>query len=593
MSAEFVIGKRLQLSIHVEQRDTESMSIRQRIFRGAFGRNGESLENRSSEPAAVSSTVTPLDIQPAQSGPDPSRADSGRHPATERQLNYIRILGGDPSSVRSKKEASNLIDRLLLVRRKWPLDSEQLAQRGAQAAAASDGEWKTAHHSLLADLRLDLQEYVDLRLGNLRAKLSDPLGLGGSSQFQGPAELVRRAEAELQQLELCRKWQQPLSNLELLGECSDTLVQRPNNENTAAKPSPRDDTSRVHWTRWLGLVAAGAVCVTIESGLNIALLMGGLPGGALQAFMLALLVSLINVGGLGIGAGLLMSEVRRRIKPDLYRVAWAVWIPLAVAFNFVVGRHREAYARVLDLIRENPTALVPDHRVLLAEISFNPLTWELEALLFALLGTSLCAFGFWKGFTFMRGIGVNSVSDGQAGASDIVPGTEAPYQRQLFDAFASLPQRYRSCLTSDLRGEVANWYKALDRERRDVTTLLEMMKEGQYRQACVDRLEHAFIVEHNGSYPDKIGSENVQAHRLEKYPEPLTVTASDPQVLEEAGRIILEWSEAGHAAFDNRIASANDEIVKIWTNYRPLVLGKPGRLVVEDGELASPVTQRS
>lgn len=585
-------------------------------IRRVLSRNGrppnEVLDERSDNRVLEDdmATVSPSEDRPAvHDAVVPSRGDWDHHPATERQLRYIKVLGGDPSGVGSKREASDLINRLLRMRGRRPLDPELLAQRGARAGAETNGEWKSAHHSLLASLRLDLQEYVDLSLGNLRAKLSDPLGPGGSSHSQGPNEMVRRAEEELKQLELCRKWGQPLGRLALLSATDGSSPENPESGHEAApaQTNSSDDGQKVHWTRWLGLISVFAVFVMIEAAANIGLLMDALPGGALAAFLLAVLVSVVNVGGFGISAGLFLSWLRRRFGDTgrwLYRAAWGSWMVSAFAFNLIAGRHREAYARVVEQIRQTPTAPVPAARDLLAEVSFNPLTWEFQALLFALLGMLLCALGCAKGFTFIRGQADDSKADGQ-GIKDDEDGVEgdpanaagvseapSPHHRQLFDAFVSLPQRYQGRLTSDLRGEVANWHRALDQERRNVTTLLEMLREEQNRQACIDTVEHAFIVAHNSSYPDKIDLQSVEAHRLEKYPEPLAVTASDPQVMDEAGELVSEWRESGQAAFDERIAAANEQITVMWNNYKPLVLGMPEPLV-SNGEAVPPATPRN
>ena len=595
------------------QADKGVMSNGRRFIRRLFQRNqapeevilegadGGVLEDGMSEDAQ-------LEDHPILPGSGVPKGDWDHQPPTKKQLRYIKVLAGDPSSVGTKREASDRIDRLLRTSGRWPLDPDLLKQRGTRAGAESDGEWRSAHDSLLASLRLDLQNYVDLSLGNLRTKLSDPLGPAGSSQSQGPKELVRRAEEELKRLELCRKWRQPLGRLSLLGVGNGASDRDPESGPEAAPPqtNPGNDDSKVHWTRWLWLIAVFAVCVTFEAGANIGLLMGALPGGALQAFLLAILISAINVGGFGISAGYYLFTLRRRFgrtRPRLYQAAWGAWMLSALAFNLVAGRHRETYARVLQQIKNDPTAPVPDPGDLLPGIPFNPLAWELEAFLFALLGMFLCALGFAKGFTFMRGKAINSGTDGQGSKDDDNRGqgesaeadgvTEAmlPHNRQLFDTFTSLPQRYQRSLT-DLRGEVANWYRALDQERRNVTTLLERLKVKENRQACIDNLEHAFIVAHNINYPHKIDLQSVEVHRLEKYAEPFAVTASDPQVLDEAGSLVSEWSESGQAGFDKRIAAAHEEITAIWDNYTPLVLGKPERLA-SDWKAAAPATPRS
>ncbi len=550
----------------------------------------EAVEDRVHEDGMYGNTQS--ENRPALPDSRSPEGDWDHHAPTEKQLRYIDVLGGDPSSMETKREASDRIDTLLRTRGRWPLDPDLLQKRGARASAESDGEWRSAHHSLLASLRLDLQNYVDLSLSNLRTKLSDPLGPGGSSQSWGPKELVHGAEYELKQLELCRKCGQPPDSLSLYGI-----------DNAGSEPAPTqtysgDDDSKTHGTSWLGLIAIFAGCVTLEAVANIALLMDALPGGALSAFLLAVLISAINVGGFGIMMGLLLFTLRRHFgstRSSLFQVVWGVWMLSALAFNLVAGRHREAYARVLHEIERDPTAPVPAPRDLLPDIPFNPLAWELEALLFALLGMFLCALGFAKGFTFWRGKAGNQDEDnrgqGKSAEADTVNEATSPISRQLFNTFLSLPQHYQRKLT-DLRGEVANWYRALDQERRNVTTLLERLKVEENRRACIDNVEHAFIVAHNKNYPGKIDLQCVEAHRLKKYTEPLAVTASDPQVLDEAGALVSEWRESGKAEFDKRIAAAHEEITVIWNNYKPLCLGKPERIVA-NGKVALPATGAS
>ena len=112
-----------------------------------------------------------------------------------------------------------------------------------------------------------------------------------------------------------------------------------------------DDESKANWMPWLWLIAVFAVCVTVEAGLNIGLLMGGLEGGGLEAFLLAVLTSMINVGGLGIAAGYFLYTLRRRFvaaTPWLYQTAWGIWGAFALGFNLLAGRHRQSYSRAVE-----------------------------------------------------------------------------------------------------------------------------------------------------------------------------------------------------------------------------------------------------
>ncbi|MYE40679.1 MAG: hypothetical protein F4X27_10715, partial [Chloroflexi bacterium] len=187
----------------------------------------------------------------------------------------------------------------------------------------------------------------------------------------------------MKQLELCRKCGQPLDSLSLKG------IGNAEPDEAPTQTYSGDDDSKTHGTSWLGLIAIFAGCVTLEAVANIGLLMDALPGGALSAFLLAVLISAINVGGFGIMMGLLLFTLRRHFgstRSSLFQVVWGVWMLSALAFNLVAGRHREAYARVLHEIERDPTAPVPAPRDLLPDIPFNPIAWALEALHFARLG---------------------------------------------------------------------------------------------------------------------------------------------------------------------------------------------------------------
>ena len=479
---------------------------------------------------------------------------------------------------------------------RWPLDPKLLAERGAKAGAEAGGLWQSAHQSLLASLRLDLQDYVNLSLSNLRAKLSDPLGPGGSSQSQGPDELVRSAEAELEQLALCRKFGQSPDGLASRnggndGNDASTQVQQSEIKAVSAVLRPVEDKATGPGMQWLGMIGVFAFCVTLESVMNIWLLRGGLPGGGLEAYALAILLSMINVGGFGIGAGLLLSTLHRyfgRTRSYLSQAAWGGWVVLVFGFNYVAGRHRELYAYRTKAVQADPTLLNSTFDNSIRDVPLDPIEWELTALLVALLGIVLCAVGCAKGFTFARkmvgdsGLNAPPRRNDQYrekkvfSAMDDGGGTKAapPHHRQLFDAFASLPQRYQDKLTQALRKQVADWYRSLDEERRNVTIMVDTLKEKETTRACIDIVEQAFIAAYNGSSPDKVDLQRVEAHREEKHPDPLlSVTVLEPGVLNEAAKLVDEWGKSGQSEFEKRIAAAHDEITRIWKNYQRPVLG--------------------
>ena len=341
------------------------------------------------------------------------------------------------------------------------------------------------------------------------------------------------------------------------------------------------------------MISLGAVFIAIEAVLNIGLLMGGLEGGGLEAFLQAVLISLINVGGLGIAAGYFLFTLRRRfaaVTPSLYQAAWGGWMALVLGFNFVAGRYRQLSAAKTEAVEADSTLLNAASEISISSISFNPFAWGVEALLVTLLGIVLCALGCAKGFTFARKMAGDSGIDAPQrrdhqyreknvfSAVDGGGGTKAsrPLHRQLFDAFVSLPQSYQGKLTQALREQVADWYRTLDQERRNVTTLVDTLKQKENTQASIDIVEQAFIAAYNGSSPEKVDLQRVEAHRQDKHSDLLlSVKVVEPEALNEAAKLVDEWGKSGQAEFDKRIAAAHDKISRLWKNYQPLVLGDP------------------
>ena len=501
---------------------------------------------------------------------------------TDKQRDQITVLGGDPSSVRTRRAAADLIDGLVERQRRSPLNPYSLEKRGERLGGAAGGDWKSAHYSLLAGLRLDLQRWIDSNLDSLRAKLSDSTGPRFSTQAYGPEDFVRDARLQLERL---RVWRQHGESGTLPPEALDDVspIDEPTSINR--RSSVKEKESQLQRSPSVGdqpsttraLLNTMVALVVFEALANIVLLMRALPGGALAAFVLALLVSLINVGGIGISVGLLVSWLGRKGMRRMQRLGFAAWPVLALGFNLVAGRHREAYARVVAAIDQDSTvaASPPLPSSFLPEISYNPLTWEFEALLFALLGTFLCGWGFAKGFGFRHGSWSDEpgkLSNGGGGEKRPGPRSGDPRRRTALSAYQSVLRRYRQRITA-LRDAVASWYRTLDQDRRDVSDTVSMLEEQQNRQACIDCMEHAFITAYNNSHAEKISLQAVEAHRMERYPEPLLVGPSDRSVLEEATGLISKWHESGRSQFEGHITETQEQLTALWAKYEPLILG--------------------
>ena len=328
----------------------------------------------------------------------------------------------------------------------------------------------------------------------------------------------------------------------------------------------------------LDLIGWLSLCIVGEAIVNIALLMEALPGGALTAFLVALLVSVINVGFLGAGLGFLAALIKRHsgMTARFWGFAGAVAL-LALWFNHLLGRHREAFTRIIEATEQEVAGgtPVPPLREVLATVGANPLAWELQPLLFALLGICLCAVGFAKGFLFPE----EEVEgeDGTPSPDSLGTGDGSHSRRVAFaKAYVALLDEYEGHL-AEAHKEVVEWYGVLDQDRRRVSAVVRRVQEDGDRRACIERLEYAFVVAFNNHHADKIDLGTLAAHRDGRSPGPLQVTPSDPEVLEETNRVADWWDKSGASELDDALAEARNRLVRVWEDYESPVLGTDGR----------------
>lgn len=494
---------------------------------------------------------------------DVSDGDWDQIPPTEKQLRYIVVLGGDPATVNTKRQASEEIDRLGRLRRGSPLDPAVLEERGRAAGANAGGDWKSAHDGMLAGLRLEMQEYVDQTLVSLRQRLGNR-----PKRHVLTGDLLQRFEGECKRLGYRRK--------QGIRPAERQLV-----ESGANSPPPTgdDSVSRGERSKTLDLIGWLALCIVGEAVVNIALLWEALPGGFLRAFLIALLVSVINVGFVGAGLGFLAALIKRHVglTARFWGFASAVAL-LALSFNHLLGRHREAFTRIIEATEQEVDGgpPVPPLREVLATVEANPLAWELQPLLFALLGIGLCAVGFAKGFTFPEEevkAKVKREEDGEP--LPVTLGTEdgSNSRRVAFaTAYVALLDEYDGRL-SRAHDEIGKWYGVLDQDRRRVNGVVRRLQEDGDRQACIECLEYAFVVAFNSHHAEKTDSGTLAAHRDGRSPEPLQVTPSDPEVLKETNEVADWWDKSGASELDDALAEARNRLVSLWEDYESPVLG--------------------
>ncbi len=307
----------------------------------------------------------------------------------------------------------------------------------------------------------------------------------------------------------------------------------------------------------LDLVGWLAACILGEAVVNIGLLMDALPGGALSAFLLAVLVSVINVGFLGAGSGRLTALIRRHTRTAVpFGIFAGIAGTAALWFNHLLGRHRETFTRMIEAnelqVAAGGPAPPPPFREVFAGVGANPLTWELQPLLFAILGLCLCAVGFWKGFKFDQEAGRNEDKERSSTGSLL-------YQQ----AFEGLLIEYQNRM-EDRREKIVRWFEELGHDLRRVNEFLEKM-QGDHRNRCMHHLEHCFVDAYNRQHADKIDGETVTQHRRERFSEPQQ--PQEPKELKKANELMDRWEKSGKKELGDALVNALRELNEAWKRY--------------------------
>ena len=428
-----------------------------------------------------------------------------------------------------------------------PTDPRSLGIDPAEIAIDANGDWKPAHHKLLTSLRQTYQDFVNRTLETVAGEIGQPLNGWRFKCSKGPRQVTIEAEEELR-------------SLKLLG----SQLRKGRTE----LPSPSEIDPPTGY-QWLKLVALLAACIVGEAMANVALLTRALSTGLVGAFITAVLVSAINVGALGTGGGLAVSAIRRHFRSQVpFLAGCGFFLVFATGLNLIVGRHREAFARLIEE-RERQTLEATEInlasvRELVAEISFNPVTWELESLLFLVLGLALCAVGFYKGFTFIQG-GIKRKE------AEKLLDLES---KQIKEQYSTLSKRYRTKLTEDVRSEVAGWIERLDRTRRRAGNVLEDVKESWDRGSYLHLVESEFVLAHNKHNADKIDRDMLNAHHESvRIDWSFPATPADWNLLEEADKIVSDWQDSGQKRFFDSVEQECVKVADLCQRYEPVIFG--------------------
>ena len=435
----------------------------------------------------------------------------------------------------------------------FQINLEDLKESAIRIAENASNEWKSAHFKLLAEIRTTYQQAINIVLGKLRSKLGNPLNGWKFDCAKRPGQVTIDAENELLRLR-----QRSL------------VYQASIRQNLDSKPAeleyPDPKTSR----DWLTFIAILAVLIVLEALANVTLLAPALSTGLIGAFVTALLVSAINVAALGAGSGLAVSRLRykstgrRWIGP-----VCGLWGLLAVGLNLLVGRHREAFARTIDqrelqVSQASEADMIALIQGIAADTPFNPFTWKLESLLFFLLGVALCAFGFYKGFTFMKPRLRRSEEKTRL----------ASERSQIEDEYHGLSQRYRKILTDEIRPSVAGWVEELSVDCLEAKNGFEDLEHDWSEGISMHYILSQFVIAYNMNHVDKIDLEMLEVHRGSQQVDlSFPATPADRKVLSSADELLSAWTDSGQEEFFATIVDETQRIDDLWKNYASVVCG--------------------
>ena len=441
---------------------------------------------------------------------------------------------------------------------RWIEDPNSRPSWPAQYAREAGGQWTAAHRRLIAKLRAEGAQYINKKLDNLRNQLGVPHNGWTFKRTQGSAQVVMDAQDELKRLQTRAR----------ANRADRHRLHHSPSPATPVSEGPRKPTAQ----EWWKLSAILGVCIAIEAVANSYLLASALTTGLVGAFITAIVVSFLNVGALGAGIGLLLSALRRRTTQNgLFYGSLVAWGAAALLLNLLVGRHREAFARLIDTREQQISGAVETNMATATEmastIPYIPSSWQFESLLFFCLGVALCVVGFFKGYTFI-------------GADDPHrTRRELDHQKTtILSEYDSLSERYRRRLTEDLRVSVAGWVEALERAWQNAINEKEDLQANWSGGSLLAQVEALFITAYNDSHAEKIDQPMLSEHR-EKAGIDISfpATPADLQVTDAAREIIRKWTERDQQAFFEDISAQANAIDSVWTDYRPLIVDELAR----------------
>ena len=465
----------------------------------------------------------------------------------------------------------------------FKVDIDALNEKAKKLADnAGKGEWRSAHLKLLSHIREEYQLVANNILSRLRSQQGKVLNGWSYDRSQRPGQVTIDAKNAL---------------LALQNRTNAWLVEREigTQEGEAQSEATHFETSGLHTALdtktgrdWAQFVILLLTMIAVEAVFSIVLLMQADPGSVVGAFTKAFLASVVNVGALGAGCGMLGYLVHNNPSTKRWTVlGGSIWGVAVLGLNWMLGRQRQAYSLVADSRDPGTGEFTKNLPEAMNETSMFPVDWGFEALLFMLLGVALCAFAFAKGYTFMRPSKSDHVASktdpesNETESTDQAKSTETPLSEReaILAEYEGLSEKYRRILTDEIRGQVAGWVEKLNDEYAQAHNALEDLEDDWEVGLVAKAVIGTFILEHNATRVDIISHADLEQNKREnKVTMPFPVTPADRAVLADVRGHLDRWRLEGQETFFADITKETQRIDVLWEKYdkvicKPLIVG--------------------
>ena len=435
----------------------------------------------------------------------------------------------------------------------FKIDIDALNKKAKKLADnAGKGEWRSAHLKLLSHIREEYQLAANNVLSRLRSQQGEVLNGWSYDCSQRPGQVTIDAKGAL--LALQNRTNAWLASRRIV---TPIPVTRP----------PRTALDTKTGRDWAQFVILLLTMIAVEAVFSIVLLMQADPNSVVGAFTKAFLASVVNVGALGAGCGMLGYLVHKNPSTKRWTVlGGSIWGVAVLGLNWMLGRQRQAYLLVADSKHPDTAEFTINLPQAMDQTSSFPWDWGFDALLFMLLGVALCGFAFAKGYTFMR-----------PSKSKTEPPTSE--REAILAEYKGLSEKYRRILTDEIRGRVAGWVERLNDEYAQANNALEDLEDDWEVGLVAKAVIGTFILEHNATRVDIISHADLEQNKREnKVTMPFPVTPADRAVLADVRGHLDKWSLEGQEKFFADITNETQRINVLWEKYdkvicKPLIDG--------------------